>query len=268
MPAPATCSMCGEPLRAASRSTASANGGSGLSAQASAATDALPPVSGSMPNAAVKGPRLLGKMPDGTEQLFPIDGVKVTLGRHPANTLRLVDREVSKEHAAIERIGATFVLKDLGSSNGTFVNGRRIRELRLKDGDEISLGNSKLVFQSGEPATQPGGNGFPAQGGVTIVGAAHSMPAFLAQIAQAEDTEFRPAEKLTDLGALRQDYEKLRIAHEFHRQVGVERDQKSLLDKILKVSFQLLAADNGVIFLPDAANELKAAAVLRRKPTD
>ncbi|MFL5320546.1 MAG: adenylate/guanylate cyclase domain-containing protein, partial [Myxococcaceae bacterium] len=39
-------------------------------------------------------------------------------------------------------------------------------------------------------------------------------------------------------------------------------------DKILKVSFQLLAADNGVIFLPDAANELKAAAVLRRKPTD
>ena len=77
---------------------------------------------------------------------FPLTG-RATLGRHPANTLRLADREVSKEHACIERSGNTYLVKDLGSSNGTYVNGRRIREHRLKDGDEITLGNSGLTFR-------------------------------------------------------------------------------------------------------------------------
>ena len=58
---------------------------------------------------------------DGTLGEFPL-GPKTTLGRHPANTLRLVDREVSKEHAVIEQTGRDFILRDLNSSNGTFVN--------------------------------------------------------------------------------------------------------------------------------------------------
>ena len=91
------------------------------------------------------------------------------------------------------------------------------------------------------------------------------MPAFLATVAQQESAEFRPAEKLTDLDTLRQDYEKLRIANEFHRFVGMERDLKSLLDKILKVSFQLLKADNAVIFLSDDDGTLIPQAVHRRK---
>ncbi|HEX4621889.1 MAG TPA: adenylate/guanylate cyclase domain-containing protein [Myxococcaceae bacterium] len=180
------------------------------------------------------------------------------MGRHPANTIRLIDREVSKEHAAVERVGATFVLRDLGSSNGTFVNGRRVRELRLREGDEISLGNSRLVFHSGDVPTAPAG--------VTVLASAKSAPAFLAQIAQAEEGEFRPADQLKDMASLRLDYEKLRIAHEFHRQVGVERDQKSLLDKILRAAFQLLNADNGVLFLVDEkSKELTPAAVRHKK---
>jgi adenylate cyclase len=186
-------------------------------------------------------------------------GPRTTLGRHPANSIRLADREVSKEHATIDKVGNTFVLRDLGSSNGTFVNGRRIRELRLREGDEISLGNSRLVFHAGDT---PAGNA----PGVTVIATAQSAPAFLAQLDQAASNEFRPVEQLNDLQALRQDYEKLRIAHEFHRQVGVERDLKSLLDKILKVSFQLLAADNGVVFLKDQkTGELIPQAVLHRK---
>ena len=205
----------------------------------------------------IRGPRLVGRLADGKSGEFAL-AVKTTLGRHPANTLRLVDREVSKEHASIERIGTTFLLRDLGSSNGTFVNGRRVRELRLRDGDEIALGNSRLVFHSGDaaPTTSPG---------VTVVASAQSMPAFLAQIDQAEEAEFRPADQLNDLQSLRQDYEKLRIANEFHRMVGLERDQKSLLDKILKVAFELLAADNAVMFLPDENGNLKAEAVSHRE---
>ena len=86
-----------------------------------------------------RGPHLKGRFPDGTTGEFAL-GPLTTLGRHPSNTLRLVDREVSKEHATIERVGRDYVLRDLGSSNGTFVNGKRVTELKLRDGDEISVG--------------------------------------------------------------------------------------------------------------------------------
>ena len=203
-------------------------------------------------------PRLMGRMPDGKLGEFPLTE-KVTLGRHPNNTLRLMDREVSKEHATIERVGGGYLLRDLGSSNGTFVNGRRIRELKLREGDEISLGNSRFVYRDGE-------KDHPTSPNVTVVASAQSIPAFLAQIEHIEEAEFRPAEQLTDIGALRLDYEKLRIAHEFHRQVGLERDQKSLFDKILNVAFQLLAADNAVLFLVDErSGELEPQMVRNRR---
>lgn len=208
----------------------------------------------------LRGPRLAGKFADGKVGEFPLSEV-TTLGRHPNNTLRLVDREVSKEHCVIERVDDAFVLRDLNSSNGTFVNGRKVRELRLREGDEIALGNSRLVFHTGEaePARRVG------SAGVTVVASAQSMPAILATVAQQESAEFRPAEKLSDIETLKQDYEKLRIANEFHRLVGMERDLKSLLDKILQVAFELLAADNAVVFLTDTHGKLEPQAVRRRK---
>jgi adenylate cyclase len=189
-----------------------------------------------------RGPRLTGRFADGSLGEFPL-GNTTSLGRHPSNTLRLVDREVSKEHAIIERVGKEFVLKDLGSSNGTFVNGRRVKELKLRDGDEIALGSSRLIFHSGEPAVN---HTAPTAPGVTVVAQSVSMPAFLAQMDQVPQN-FRPVEMVTDVDALRRDYEKLRIAHEFHRQVSLQGNQTGLFEQILKVSFQLLAADHGVI---------------------
>jgi len=209
----------------------------------------------------LRGPRLSGRLPDGRVGDFDL-AEKNTLGRHANNTLRLVDREVSKEHASIERMPAGgFLLRDLGSSNGTFVNGRRVKELNLREGDEISLGNSRLVFHEG----QRGGSNSP---NVTVVASDQSMPAFLAQIEHVEEAEFRPAEKLTDIGVLRLDYEKLRIAHEFHRQVGLERDQRSLLDKIINVAFQLLAADNAVLFLVDQRTGALVPQMVRNRRKD
>jgi adenylate cyclase len=208
--------------------------------------------------AAIRGAHLSGHLPDGKWAQFPL-GARTTLGRHPENNIRLSDREVSKEHAAIERNGAAFVLRDLGSSNGTFVNGRRVRELKLREGDELGLGNCRLVFHAGEgeSASSPR---------VTVVASGQSIPAFLAQIDQAEESEFRPAEQLNDLAALRQDYEKLRIAHELQRQVGLERKPTNLLSKVLQVAFELLPADNGVVFLVnEQTGELVPHAVKHRR---
>ena len=49
-----------------------------------------------------------------------------SLGRHPRNTHQVLDRVVSKEHCHIELLGEDYVLKDLGSLNGTFINGQRV----------------------------------------------------------------------------------------------------------------------------------------------
>ncbi|MCP3061535.1 FHA domain-containing protein [Myxococcus sp. K38C18041901] len=206
----------------------------------------------------LRGPRLTGRFADGTLGEFPL-GPLTSLGRHPSNTLRLVDREVSKEHATIEKVGKDFVLKDLGSSNGTFVNGKRVKELRLKDGDEIALGSSRLIFHSGEQPVIPA----PAAPGVTVVAQSVSMPAFLAQMDQVPQN-FRPVDQMTDGEALRRDYEKLRIAHEFHRQVSTQGSQTGLFEQILKVAFQLLAADHGVILKVAGDGEFIPAAVHHR----
>ncbi len=77
-----------------------------------------------------------------------------SLGRHPNNSIQLLDKIVSKEHCIIEQRGASFVLRDLGSLNGTFINQQRVNgEQELRHGDEISLGQTKGHFDASPMAT-------------------------------------------------------------------------------------------------------------------
>ncbi|MCL2012212.1 MAG: FHA domain-containing protein [Cystobacterineae bacterium] len=188
-------------------------------------------------------------------------GFKLALGRHTQNDIQLLDREVSKLHAIIERRGKLFFLRDLNSSNGSFVNGRKVNELQLADGDEIVLGNSWFIFRSGEVSV-------PTHAGVMVVDADATQSSVVAEIEAKETVLFRPLEQHDDLQTLKQDYEKLRIANEFHRLVGMEPDFDSLLKKILHVAFQLLSADNAVLFLFDSAHKLRPKAVYRKKEGD
>lgn len=77
-----------------------------------------------------------------------------SLGRHPNNSIQLLDKIVSKEHCIIEQRGDHFVLRDLGSLNGTFINSERVRgEAPLKHGDEIALGSTRGRFD--DPSAAP-----------------------------------------------------------------------------------------------------------------
>lgn len=70
-----------------------------------------------------------------------------TLGRHPNNTVQVLDRIVSKEHCHVDLIdGGRWILRDLGSLNGTYVNGERVSERVLNPGDEIMLGSTRIIF--------------------------------------------------------------------------------------------------------------------------
>jgi Protein of unknown function (DUF3662)/FHA domain len=81
------------------------------------------------------------------DKRIAIDGPVLQIGRAPGCDIVLDDRNVSRRHAEIRRRGPVVVLVDLDSTNGTIVNGRRVREHPLADGDRITLGNSRLTFE-------------------------------------------------------------------------------------------------------------------------
>jgi adenylate cyclase len=99
-------------------------------------------------------PKLILATAEGQQaiELRPIN----SLGRHPNNTIQLLDKIVSKEHCILEQRDGRFVLRDLGSLNGTYVNGERVRgETILKHGDEIALGSTRARYDDGSGAALP-----------------------------------------------------------------------------------------------------------------
>ncbi len=72
----------------------------------------------------------------------------VSIGRLPECDVILGDPNVSRRHAEIRRQGTGFVVVDLGSTNGTRVNGAGVKERRLNDGDEITVGGTKIRFEA------------------------------------------------------------------------------------------------------------------------
>ncbi len=70
----------------------------------------------------------------------------VSLGRGPQNTLRILDTEVSRNHAEILYADGTWTLHDLESSNGSFVNGQSIRSYALRTGDQLQIGRTIMLF--------------------------------------------------------------------------------------------------------------------------
>ena len=86
--------------------------------------------------------------PDGRSSVALGDD-QVTVGRGTNNDVAVtVDAELSRVHAVIEPLGEGWCVRDVGSSNGTFVNGERIWSARpLRNADEIRAGNTRIVYQ-------------------------------------------------------------------------------------------------------------------------
>jgi adenylate cyclase len=91
-----------------------------------------------------------------------------SVGRHPNNTVQVLDRIVSKEHCHIDLVNGRYVLRDLGSLNGTYVNGERVHERPLFTGDEITMGSTRIVvnvdYGREEPPTPSRGAGSETRG--------------------------------------------------------------------------------------------------------
>jgi adenylate cyclase len=260
-----------------------------------------------------------------------------SLGRHPGNTIQLLDKIVSKEHCILERRAGQFVLRDLGSLNGTYINGERVAgEQQLKHGDDIALGATRARFDDGSgralpplapytsaaqqqsppsgwqagphsianpaqptasvPSTSmpgqaltPASMAYPVQatpaaafepaGTGPMAPGARGAPATRVDVndkARQIGTQiaavhkgFLPHDQLASNPAqLAADYERLRLSHELSREIALERDLPTLLNKILLTIFKFVRADRGVIFLMSSDGHLVPGASQRRDGTD
>jgi len=81
-------------------------------------------------------------------QVLPLDREVTTIGSVQGNTVLLQDTGVSRKHVGIRKLGEEWELADLGSTNGTFVNGEKVARRKLEAGDVIRVGTSEMVFRA------------------------------------------------------------------------------------------------------------------------
>lgn len=210
-------------------------------------------------------------------------GSNESLGRHPENSIQVLDRIVSKEHATLlELADGRFKLTDCGSLNGTYINGERVAEKVLHSGDEITMGTTTFVYSDDyeEPKsvapsweedvrdTRPkqklarrfhegrvqahlsspqAPSAAPLRNVTLMPGQVQSE---IRKSVDAND-DFLPASDITNEADLRADYEKLRAAHEIGRKIALHTDLDQLLEKIVDETFRLIRAERSVVLLYD-----------------
>lgn len=116
-------------------------------------------------------PRLVVHAPDRTWEV-PLTGDEWTIGRASSNNLALDYLKTSRSHARLERKGSDFILRDLQSTNGTYIHDERIEQRALKNGDTFRIGPTRIVFKSGfaqEEMTVVGGLDLHRQSGLKPV---------------------------------------------------------------------------------------------------
>lgn len=169
-------------------------------------------------------------------------GDKNTVGRHSDNRIQIPDPSVSKIHCliTIDKNKMCYI-EDRSSTNGTFVNNRKIKEkTAIYDGDEIRLGNIIILFETPvQEASQMVEIGDEDEGLFST-----TMPPQM-------ETRFLPEDRISSERDLRVDYEKLRVTYELQSEMNLERDIGKTLDRILHRTFEFLEYDQGVILLVD-----------------
>lgn len=196
----------------------------------------------------------------------------VGLGREANNAVRLHDTESSRRHAEIRLLpNGTHQLLDLGSSNGTFVNSKLAKDVVLKPGDEIRIGQSILVYLAlggSEETIQPGTKVFAKENQVDLVGKkADDIPSAI--VKTVSDTAgarllARPSEAAANPW-LRNALANLSVMYQATQAVSHILDNDQLLDRIMDLIFETIQADRGCIMLRIEGDRFEAKAV-RFKP--
>ena len=180
---------------------------------------------------------------------FELEGQSVGVGRDSSNAVQLHDTEVSRQHAEIRRAEEGYVVADLESSNGTFVNGRQIEQHRLSSGDQVQVGGTLMLFtrppeESGEDLTEQ-------------INIAHDSQTddeshIIHSVSQEEGSRiFRLEADLPENSWLARARSNLQVMYRTALAVSHTLEIDQLLDRIMELIFEWVEADRGCIMLVD-----------------
>ncbi|HEV2853345.1 MAG TPA: sigma 54-interacting transcriptional regulator [Thermoanaerobaculia bacterium] len=196
-------------------------------------------------------------------QTFPVGAEALSIGRHSSNRLQLPDLAVSRHHCTLEPADGRFLLRDLGSRRGTFVNGLPVQERALEEGDLVTLGGSLFLFQTGDPRSGSG----PA----VLLGAATPTAETTILLSPEDALYSRPGEVLAALASDRSG----RTARDLHAllQAGTAlqplRSTEALARKLLELALSAVPADRATLLLADRGTaELAGAFALDRQGSE
>jgi adenylate cyclase len=176
-------------------------------------------------------------------------GAFTTIGRRRDQRIQLMDELISKQHAVLFRKGSDVYIRDVGSSNGTFVNGERVTEdVCLTNSDHVTMGNTEIVFQDE-----------PRQKTVDAVKLTTKKPpegtVIFRKLTTSKNDAFRPAEAVENPQDLKRDYDKLRLAFMLSQQLRDVADQGELFAKVLAFMFHHLQADRVAVLDKNTATQ-------------
>ncbi len=172
------------------------------------------------------------------------------IGRSYDSDLPLRDEDVSRKHCLIELRGGDFHIRDLGSANGTFVNGVGVQVAKLKDGDVITVGASRLVFRSEEP---PPDHAF---------GGDHTIIATAA--VEADQPPFRTVTAQSSRDQIANALAKFKLLYQTNEILSQFAEPDILFARILEQLFEVLPVDYGAILIGSDPDAMDMAAVRRR----
>jgi two-component system, NtrC family, sensor kinase len=197
---------------------------------------------------------------------FDFDGEEaaVSIGREAGNLVKLDDHEASRRHAEIRKVGEAFIVGDLKSSNGTFLNEAKVERAELTSGDRIRIGRSVLVFS---------GDGVEPTGlaDIDIVPAAGSADGSRIVRSMREEDSIVLAAPPDDAQNrwLARARGNLQVMYRTALAVSHTLDIDELLGRILHLVFEWVEADRGCIMLIDpATGELTSKARRDRRAGD
>jgi Nif-specific regulatory protein len=181
---------------------------------------------------------------------FALNLDQISIGRESASDVSLSHSSVSRRHCLIKRNGGEFLICDLGSYNGTFVNGVPVKEQPLVHADQIKIGSIALLFLLGE-SEETGSDSLVQLDDLNLVSQSTRQMRPETLLHQTEQALLQSPEHervARDLGAL------LKIGSH----INLLRHTKDLQQEILNSIFEVVPVDRGAILLSQGENEFSS----------
>ncbi len=193
--------------------------------------------------------------PDKGRTFRAADG-RVVLGRE-SDSVPLTDRTISRRHAEVVLENDAWIIRDLNSANGTYVNGERLtKPVRLKHGDQIKLGATLLIYGSDQVSERMSGSQL-ARDMIDFEGRNTNMDSAILSTVSSDDSIIIAGPEVTEAARA------WRVMSELISAIGVILDPEELLERVMDVILEELPVDRGFILLYDSKGEELEPHVIR-----